>query len=111
MVPAAVFLKADAVKQTYTLGEFITLTKVIAPAPAFTGPIDVVLGQGDLIFCQGDCDYPTDQSRVVKPALYPAASAGSQNYLVPGTGHGINLHFTAQSAFKQIQAFVKANGL
>lgn len=103
------FYDVDARKQTYTLGEVFTLANVIAPAPAFTGPIDVVDGQNDFIFCQGDCTVPVDQAAVVQPALFPAAAAGSQSFLVPGVGHAVNAHYAAPQAYAQMLAFLKAN--
>jgi len=84
----SLFNSLDSQKQTFTLGEFFTLTSPIAPASEFTGPVDVVNGQNDFIFCQSDCSYPTDQGAIVLSALFPAAKAGSTSYLVPGTGHG-----------------------
>ncbi|KAK9238669.1 catalytic protein [Lipomyces kononenkoae] len=100
----------EAAKQTLTIGEAFTLTSPIMPAPGFTGPVDVVLGEYDMSFCQGNCYTPGDQSLMVRPALYPAASNGSQAYIVPGVGHAINLHFEANSAFAHIHNFIKTNG-
>ncbi|KAK9492587.1 catalytic protein [Lipomyces doorenjongii] len=106
----AVFALDEATKQTLTIGEAFTITSPIMPAKDFTGPVDVVLGQYDMSFCQANCYAPGDQSLMVQPALYPAASNGSQAYIVPGVGHAINLHFEANSAFVHIQNFIKTNG-
>ncbi|KAJ8103423.1 catalytic protein [Lipomyces tetrasporus] len=105
----SIFAKDDAAKQTVTIGELFTITKPVEPAIGFTGPVDVVLGEYDMIFCQANCAYPSDQSVMVQ-ALYPAASNSSQAHIVPGVGHAINLHFQAQIAFDEIQEFVKSNG-
>ena len=105
------FYAVDARKQTYTIGEVFTLAGVIAPAPAFTGPVDVVDGENDFIFCQGDCTFPVDQAAVVQPALFPAAAAGSQSFLVPGVGHAVNAHYAAPQAYAQMLAFLKANNI
>ncbi|PMD34264.1 catalytic protein [Hyaloscypha variabilis F] len=110
-----IFLKDDASKQTYTYGEVFTLTSVVAPSPAFTGPVDAVIGEFDYIFAQGNASYsekyyPANQAQLVQPALFPNASNGSQSYIVPGAGHAINLHYSAGQMFNQIQAFVKKNG-
>ena len=61
------------------------------------------------MFCGGDCTYPLDQSAAVVPAFYPAASNGSQQYLVPDAGHFINGHYSAAQAFAQMTGFLKAN--
>jgi hypothetical protein len=105
-----VFLSADANKQTYTFGEIFTLTSVVAPSSAFTGPVDAVIGEFDFIFAQGNASFPSDQAALVQPALFPNASKGSQSYVVPGAGHAINLHDTADLMFHQVQGFVKDNG-
>jgi len=103
------FYTLDGQKQTYSIGEILTLTSIVAKAPAFTGPVDVVIGQNDLIFCQADCLTPVEQSAQVVPALFPAASAGSQHYSVPGVGHAVNSHYNATLAFKQMISFLKTN--
>lgn len=105
-----VFLNDDTNKQTYTFGEIFTLTSVIAPSPSFTGPIDAVIGEFDYIFTQGNANYPSNQAALVQLVLFPNASKGSQSYVVPGTGHAINLHYNAGLMFDQVQKFVKANG-
>ncbi len=109
--PSANLVLAEATKQTLTFGELFTLGQVAMPATAFTGPIDVVDGENDWPFCQGNCNLPTDQAAAVKAILYPAASAGSQSYIAKGAGHALNFHYSATAAFQQIQSFVEMNGL
>lgn len=53
--------------------------------------------------------YPTDLSASVKN-LYPAAKA-FETYLAPVARHGLNVHYSAEGAFSQIQTFLKNNGL
>ena len=101
---------AEATKQTATFGEIFTQGTVVAPAVNFTGPVFVVNGANDLPFCDGDCTYPTDKAAQVL-LLYPFAATGSTSYNVPDTGHGINLHYSAQSAYEKINSFVEAHGL
>lgn len=97
-------------KQTQTFGELLTLGTIVAPASQFRGPVHVVLGENDLVFCGGDCTQPQDQSALVVPAFYPAASK-SQHYIVPGAGHVIFAHYSAPKAFAQMTSFLKTNGL
>jgi pimeloyl-ACP methyl ester carboxylesterase len=106
----AVFLSDDANKQTFTYGEVFTITSAIAPSLLFKGPVDVVIGEFDFIFAQGNAYYPVNQAALVQPALFPNASKGSQSYVVPGVGHAINLHHAAEKIFDQVQKFVKDNG-
>lgn len=83
---------------------------MVAPSPHFKGPVDVLLGENDLVFCGGDCTQPQDQSALVVPIFYPAASK-SQHYIVPGAGHTIFAHYSAQKAFNQMTRFLQTNGL
>ncbi|MCJ1438186.1 hypothetical protein MMC27_007573 [Xylographa pallens] len=101
---------AIATRQTNTLGELLTLASINVPSPLFTGPVDVVLGMNDLVFCGGDCTYPTDQSALVQPAFYPAARTSS-HYLSPNAGHVINAHYSASQAFAQMNSFLRLNKL
>ena len=87
-----------------------TLGMMLVPSPEFTGPVDVVMGKQDLIFCGGDCSVPIDQSAAVIQTFYPAASQGSQHFLQPSSGHFIAAHYTARQGFDQMVNFVKANG-
>ena len=103
------FVSETANKQTQTLGELLTLGQIVSPSPQYTGPVDVFLGENDFVFCGGNCSYPTDLSAATLQAYYPAASKGSQTYLVPGSGHAINAHHSAPNAFVQMIDFLKAN--
>jgi pimeloyl-ACP methyl ester carboxylesterase len=109
--PQSLFNSIDAAKQPFSIGDALTLTAPVVPT-SYTGPVNVVLGDSDLIFCQGNCYYPVDQAAVVQGALFPAANvAGSASYLVQGTGHAVNAHNNAPKAFAQMIAFVKNNGI
>lgn len=105
------FSYLDSKRQTFTIGDFFTLTGPVAPAPAFTGPVQVVNGQNDYIFCASDCGYPSDLGAQVFPALFPAAADGSRSCIIPGTGHGINAHTTAPQAYSQMLGFINSVGL
>ncbi|KAL8725346.1 MAG: hypothetical protein Q9166_007406 [cf. Caloplaca sp. 2 TL-2023] len=98
-------------KQTNNIGELLTLGTIVAPSPDFTGPVDVVLGEKDLVFCGGDCARPADQSAAVQPVFYPNAAAGSRHFLAPGAGHSINAHYSAPAAWNHQLSFLRANGL
>lgn len=107
---AEVLQKADATKQTVTFGEYFTQGAVGGPAPDYTGPVAVVNGDADLPFCYGNCSYPTNLAAAVQPAVYPNA-AKFASYLAPSTGHGLNLHYTAEAAYEFIQNFLASSGL
>ena len=105
-----VFEKVYATKSPYTLGQLLTLANIYRPAPAFRGPVDIVIGQHDFPFCLGDFNLPRDQTAGTIPSLYPAAGRGSQTYIVPKCGHLLNAHYQASEAFGQINRFLSTNG-
>ena len=110
--PQANLVQLENTKGTFSMGELFSIQSIITARPVdFTGPIDVVIGENDLPFCSGNCYYPVNQAGAVNVQLYTVAGSGSQYLVVNGTGHGINLHYSAEMAFDQIQSFVKANGL
>ncbi|GAP88718.1 putative alpha beta-hydrolase [Rosellinia necatrix] len=108
---ADAFRRQVAHKQTNTIGVLLTLGGVVAPAAEFTGPVDIVNGQHDLVFCGGNCLYPTDQNAATLSVLYPAASSGSQTYIAAGAGHSIAAHKTGPDSFKHMIQFLRANKL
>ncbi|OTA97026.1 hypothetical protein M434DRAFT_392208 [Hypoxylon sp. CO27-5] len=105
------FRQQVAHKQTNTLGVLLTLGGIVAPSTEFTGPVDVVNGENDLVFCGGNCLYPTDQNSAVLSVFYPAASKGSQTYIATGAGHSIAAHRSGPDSFKHMVQFLQANGL
>ncbi|PYH91561.1 alpha/beta-hydrolase [Aspergillus ellipticus CBS 707.79] len=105
------FNRQVANKQTNTVGVLLTLGGVVATAPDFTGPVDVVVGENDFVFCGGDCTYPENQASLVQPAFYPNAASGSQYYLAAGSGHVIAAHDSAGASFQQMIGFLQSNGI
>lgn len=97
-------------RQTNAIGEILTLGAVLAPSPRFIGPVDVVLGENDQVFCGSNCSTPTDLSAAFQPVFYPNAAAGYSHFLVPGTGHSINAHFGARASWDHQLDFLKENG-
>ncbi|MCJ1422750.1 hypothetical protein MMC29_000630 [Sticta canariensis] len=106
-----IFRLQVADKETIAIGKLLTSKGIIGPSLNFTGPVDVILGENDFPTCGGDCFIPSDQSALVTPAFYPAASKGSQHYLVPHAGHNFNAHYAAPKAFAQMIHFLKKNGI
>ena len=105
-----VFEKVYSAKSTYTIGQLLTLADIYMPAPAFTGPVNIVVGQHDFPFCLGDCGFPQGQVAATIRALYPAAAPGSTYDIVPDSGHMLNAHYQAFQVFAQINKFLHANG-
>ncbi|KAL6886477.1 Alpha/Beta hydrolase protein [Trichoderma longibrachiatum] len=105
------FERQVAGKQTNTLGVLLTLGGLVAPSTSFTGPVMIVNGQHDVVFCGGNCLYPTDQNVVALETFYPAAAKGSRTYIAEGAGHSIAAHGSGPDSFKAMIDFLQENGL
>ncbi|KAE8447325.1 hypothetical protein EG329_010883 [Mollisiaceae sp. DMI_Dod_QoI] len=77
---------AEANKQPFALMEVISLSITDLHSPNFTGPVLVMSGEFDLIFCNGDC------TPLLEPYAKPyfPASKDLMVHVQPGSGHGIN---------------------
>ncbi|KAF1992062.1 hypothetical protein K402DRAFT_388632 [Aulographum hederae CBS 113979] len=107
-------LLAEATKQPVTAGEIITLGNGAPPTSAFAGPVLVLTGNEDTIYCGGDClatggaggSVPENS---VKGA-FPSTS-GFETYIQLNTGHGINFHYNSSGAYQVIQDWFAKEGL
>jgi pimeloyl-ACP methyl ester carboxylesterase len=103
----------EQTKQPVTMGELLTIGA--APpfgAQEFAGPVLVLTGQFDQIFCGGDC-LATGNASIpnipgeVAPA-FPKAKP-FQTYIQPNSGHAVNVHFNSTGAYKVINEFLGKN--
>ncbi|RAK95954.1 alpha/beta fold hydrolase [Aspergillus ibericus CBS 121593] len=95
-------------RNTYTVGQQLTLSGIYAVASSYRGPVAVVAGEYDFAFGGGAVTESLLASTL--ETLYPEAAAGSTSYVVPNSGHVINAHYSAQQQFSQINAFLECNG-
>ena len=109
-VDPALLYFAESTKQTVSLGEFFTTSSVPGTSKDFKGPVYVVNGENDMPNCLGNCYLPENLAAGVITKLYPSASNGSNWYLAPQTGHGLNFHYSATTAYEHILDFLKTNG-
>lgn len=105
-----VFQRQFDTRQTTIFGELLTFGSVTMPQPNFTGPVDIVLGQYDYIFCTANCSYPTDQAQKFVNAFFPA-SLKKGTFLQPNSGHLVTQHYTASQGFAHSLGFLKNSGL
>ena len=97
-------------KQPLTIGEMMTQGGVPKQS-RFTGPVYIITGSNDEPFCGGNC-YGTDGAAMSIPAASKGVFPLAKPFLAfvqPNTGHGINLHYTATSAYKNIHDFLEAH--
>ena len=98
-------------KQTFTIGELLTIGRLNTQATKYTRPVNILLGQYDFPSCGGDCTYPKDQAAAARAAFYPNSQGTSPSYLVPNSSHNINGHYSANLAFAQMNKFLSQNGI
>lgn len=105
---------------TTTFGEFFSFALGLAPQPNITVPVLVLNGQNDQIFCArtivdgfygygGDCGEGSGGLTARTSVNFPNA-VGYAYFNVPDTGHDINLHYSAPTAFAAAQRFLDSRG-
>ncbi|KAL8689961.1 MAG: hypothetical protein Q9224_004518 [Gallowayella concinna] len=105
---------AESSKFPYTLGELLTIGSAPKMAPMFKGPVQILTGRQDAIYCGGDCLATGDPALASIPAkskmAFPLART-FEAYIQPDTAHAINLHYNSTAAFNVIQRFLTREGL
>lgn len=90
-------LFAEMTKQPVTLGEIFTLANGAPETSPFTGPVQVLTGENDQIYCGGDCLATGGVGPSIPDAVrsaFPSART-FEAYIQPHTGHGINFHYNS----------------
>lgn len=103
----------EMTKQPVTLGEIFTLANGAPAINNFKGPVQVLTGDNDAIYCGGDCLNTGGVGASIPAAVsknFPSATV-FEAYIQPNTGHGINFHYNATAAYQVIQDFFTNNGL
>jgi len=86
------------------------------PITAYDGPVYVVTGQHDVVFCnsqgtprdQIDCGTSTNGFLADTAKLYPASDF--EAYVVPNSGHVWQFHFAAPAAFGVVHDWIGRQG-
>ncbi|KAL9940761.1 hypothetical protein V8E36_000249 [Tilletia maclaganii] len=96
------------IEQPVTQGAFFSIGAIVAPAPNYTGPVQIVLGERDFVFAfSNPFSVPgPDLATAALQELYPQAAAGSVGTIIPATGHGLNYHTTASISFNATLSFL-----
>jgi pimeloyl-ACP methyl ester carboxylesterase len=89
------------------------LGSIYSPATAFRKPVQILNGQQDYFYCQGDClagggDVTADALALFYPNRPPGSS---QAVTLPDIGHNINLHYGRLEAFQKMLEFIAEVGI
>jgi pimeloyl-ACP methyl ester carboxylesterase len=87
----------EQTKETVTTAELDTAVPSLALSSSIHVPVLVMVGDDDAAFC-GAPSCSASGSLASEPGFYPA-DACAETAIVPKTGHDVNLHFHAPSAF------------
>lgn len=79
------------------------------PATNFTKPLQLFLGEYDSPVCDGDCKGAYNLTQI-RAAIYPNAPV-VEDYIQPGTAHGLTMHLNATAGYQAIISFLGRNGL
>ncbi|XDG09422.1 hypothetical protein ABKA04_009037 [Annulohypoxylon sp. FPYF3050] len=104
----AVLQATYATTQPVTVGELMTLGSGAVGNNTFGGPVLVITGDRDIPFCGGNCNS-------TKPAIpyqskqYFTNANSFDAVVVPNSGHGLNLEYTAATTYASIHDFLDQN--
>jgi hypothetical protein len=94
---------------TISAGELAPTALGINTAYAFAGPVYVVTGKYDNIFCNTDCGTEASGELVDTKVDYPVASSFDV-HIVPNAVHCWHNHYTAGDAFANIHSWLASKG-
>ncbi|KAK9771836.1 putative Alpha/Beta hydrolase protein [Seiridium cardinale] len=76
-----------------TVGELLTIAGPASVLNTYPGPVLVVTGDRDIPFCGGNCTISTPSIPAMAQEYFANASYFDA-FVVPGSGHGLNLEYT-----------------
>jgi len=94
----------EQTKETTTTGELATALPALDLSTAIHVPVLVVVGDYDAAFC-GAPTCSASGSLNNEPGFYPA-DACTETAAIPGTGHDLNLHYTAPLSYVTILSWM-----
>ncbi|KAF7954563.1 hypothetical protein EAE96_005683 [Botrytis aclada] len=97
-------------KEPFTTGELLTLGAQPTSAPEFEGPVLVLAGNEDAIFCGGDCLAGGGNKLSGVEMAFPR-SRTFKTFVLRGCGHAVNVHFAAGEAYRVMNEFLGEVGV
>ncbi|MCJ1305859.1 hypothetical protein MMC08_008676, partial [Hypocenomyce scalaris] len=103
-----VALYSETTKSPFAILEALTaeVGPLNFPIPAFTGPVLLISGEYDFIFCAGYCPGVLHEPA----ASVFHASRNFESYVQPGMSHGMNFHYNATGFYGVVTGFLSENG-
>ncbi|KZP14790.1 hypothetical protein FIBSPDRAFT_867917, partial [Athelia psychrophila] len=111
--PATV-ARVQATEQPVTVGVLYTFAGLVQPAPNFAGPVHVVTGANDFIFCLANCyavPSGSNQTNMLDfvQELYPKVTPDKfSTYIPASTGHLLNGQQSAPQTYANMLAFAES---
>ncbi|KAI1102804.1 Alpha/Beta hydrolase protein [Jackrogersella minutella] len=99
---------AYATGQPVAIGELMTLGSATVMNNTFGGPVMVITGDRDVVFCGGNCQATKPPIPAMSKQYFTNAN-NFQAVVVPGAGHGLNLEYSAPSTYTSILDFLDQN--
>jgi pimeloyl-ACP methyl ester carboxylesterase len=94
----------EQTKETVTTAELNTAVPALGLSTGIHVPVLVVVGDDDAAFCAPPT-CSASGSLANEPGFYPP-DACTETAAIPGTGHDLNLHYTAPLTFVTIQSWM-----
>jgi pimeloyl-ACP methyl ester carboxylesterase len=97
-------------QDTITVGQAATIGMGFQTGPNYTGPVHIISGAKDAVFCNdADCGSGATSQLGATAKFFPASSSFSY-YAVPDTGHDINLQYSARESFNDAHTWLQKQG-
>ncbi|KAH6660276.1 Alpha/Beta hydrolase protein [Truncatella angustata] len=87
-----------------TVGELLTIAGPASVENAYPGPVLVVTGERDILFCGGNCTSSDPSIPAMVEEFFTNASSFDA-FIIPGAGHGLNLEYTWPVTYKTMLDF------
>jgi pimeloyl-ACP methyl ester carboxylesterase len=106
----------ETTKAPFTIGELLTMGSAPMMARDFSGPVQVLTGEYDFIFCGGNCTVSREANSggMTVPQMVRKSFPNVKRFeglVQPGAGHAINVHYNATGAYVAVQEFLRSSML
>ncbi|KAH8800291.1 Alpha/Beta hydrolase protein [Xylogone sp. PMI_703] len=95
--------------EVQSLGSLLGSSFATDTAENFRAPIAIVIGEFDEPLCNSNCHEGNSNLAVMSKSYYPHSRA-FEPIVIPGTGHFLNLHYTAKQTFSRVHNWLEKVG-